>query len=172
MDGEGRPGQSLPRVHLPGQEGGWVEAPAWLPQDLRAPGEKPGRGWVPRRWGGSQNNGIPCVWIPSKEVHIFHGDRAHEKAGGRVSLTPAEMWLHSQPAQGLLTTDTWLVGPGHRKTTTHCFPAGHSEIGPVAPEAGRGASQRGAQEVHGASQTQSQPECDVSSLTFLESPSK
>lgn len=53
------------------------------------------QGQVPRCWGGSQNNGIPCIWTPSREVHIFHGDSTHEnwqgekKARGQVSLAPA-----------------------------------------------------------------------------------
>lgn len=90
---EGKPGQELPKICVPGQEGGWFEAPEWLmavPSPVGAR-RKAREGLVPRSWGGSQNNGFPCVWTPSKEVHIFHGDSAREnwqgseKARGRVS---------------------------------------------------------------------------------------
>lgn len=45
---EGRPGRELPRaVSQPRKVVGCVEAPEWLPQDLWAPGEWPGRAGSP-----------------------------------------------------------------------------------------------------------------------------
>ena len=94
-----------------------------LSQDLEAPGERPGRGWVPRRRGGSQNNGIPCVWSPSSTVHIFHESRrGEERVRGRVSPAPARTlgqpsaWSpqsagHSRAAGVLLSSWPWRRCP-------------------------------------------------------------
>ena len=139
--GGGKPGQDLPRVCSPGQEGGWVEALEWfVPRPVGA-GRKARQGMGARPWGGSQNNGIPCIWTLSSEIHIFHGDRAREnrqgkgRAGCRVSPAPAEM--HSQPSARSPQT------PGHRKATGALLSSWPWWNCPVALEAGRDASQCG-----------------------------
>ena len=71
-----------------------------LSQDLEAPGERPGRGWVPRRPGGSQNNGIPCVWSPSSTVHIFHESRQGERRECEAGFPQPPPGRSASPAPG------------------------------------------------------------------------
>lgn len=71
-----------------------------LSQDLEAPGERPGRGWVPRRRGGSQNNGIPCVWSPSSTVHIFHESRRGERRECEAGFPQPPPGRSASPAPG------------------------------------------------------------------------
>ena len=117
------------------------------------------QGLVPRCWGGSQNNGVPCIWTPSREVHIFHGDntqeiwQGEEKASGRVSLAPAMMrlgdaWLCGQPhARSLHTPGSWVLA--HEKAVGAQLPQGTQWSD---------ASWHGSRGVHRANRTQTQLE--------------
>lgn len=105
-----------------------------LSQDLEAPGERPGRGWVPRRRGGSQNNGIPCVWSPSSTVHIFHESRRGEE---RV-----RGWVSPAPAQTLGQPSAWSPqSAGHSRASGALLSSWLLRRCPVALEAGRDATE-------------------------------
>lgn len=131
--GEGGPGQVLPKIHLPGQEGGWVKAP-WEP-GKRPGGPGPDAGAEARTMVSPMSGARPKTFIFSVETELMRKLEAGSPAPAETGLGTA------RPA--LLTTDTWLVGCGRRKTAEHCRQAGHSETGPAALEAGRDASQRG-----------------------------
>lgn len=128
-----------------------------LSQDLEAPGERPGRGWVPRRRGGSQNNGIPCVWSPSSTVHIFHESRrGEERVRDRVSPAPARTL--SQPS-------AWSPqSAGHSRAAGVLLSSWLRRRCPVALEAGKDATEPARQperQVHTSDlpSTPSQPPC-------------
>lgn len=135
LEGSGRAGQAR---HSPGsvsqaRKVAGLRLPNGCPKTCGRQ-EKGQAGQVPRCWGGSQNNGVPCVWTASREVHIFHGDSTHEnwqgeeKASGRVSLAPAAMWLGDallpgQPhTHSLQTPGSWVLAVG--KPWEHCLQGG------------------------------------------------
>lgn len=86
-----------------------------MSQDLWAPGAGPGGGRVPRRWGGSQNNGIPCTGALPRRFTFSVELELTRTGREKGTPAPAGTWpgdaLAAQPAQCLARHSHLAHGP-------------------------------------------------------------